>query len=92
MEFKDRDAEEGCLLYVAGEFARTGLYYPYRDSETRGRDFCGHSHSFEGVLESLFDDPRNFSIEGYESYYSAQERDMLTAVQEQLRRNSPSRG
>ena len=27
--FTERDAEEGDLLYVAGEYARKGLYFPY---------------------------------------------------------------
>ncbi|MBQ3707168.1 MAG: hypothetical protein II889_04575 [Clostridia bacterium] len=85
VEFEDRDAEEGCLLYVAGEFARTGLYFPYHDTASRKRDYPGHAHSFEGVLEALLDDPAGFSIEGFEDAYSAQERDMLRAVQERLR-------
>ena len=30
VEFADRDPEEGDLLYVASEYARTGLCFPYR--------------------------------------------------------------
>ena len=84
VDFEDRDSEEGGLLYVAGEFARTGLYYPYRDSATKGREYPGHAHSFEGVLHALLDDPAGFTIEGFEEYYSEQERDMLRAVQKRL--------
>ena len=85
VDFEDRDSEEGNLLYVAGEFAKTGLYFPYNDSETKGREYPGHAHSFEGVLHALLDDPEGFTIEGFEEYYSEQERDMLRAVRERLR-------
>lgn len=85
VDFEDRDSEEGNLLYVAGEFAKTGLYFPYNDSETKGREYPGHAHSFEGVLHALLDDPAGFTIEGFEVYYSEQERDMLRAVQKRLR-------
>ena len=57
VDFEDRDSEEGGLLYVAGEFAKTGLYFPYNDSGTKGREYPGHAHSFEGVLHALLDDP-----------------------------------
>ena len=80
MDFPDRDSEEGDLLYVASEFARTGLYFPYNDTSTKDREYNGHAHSFEGVLQALLDDPEGFSIEGLEEYYSAQEREMLEAV------------
>ena len=84
VDFEDRDTEEGSLLYVAGEFARTGLYFPYNDSETKGREYPGHAHSFEGVLHALPDDPAGFGIDGFEEYYSGQERDMLRAVRKRL--------
>ena len=84
VDFEDRDSEEGGLLYVAGEFAKTGLYFPYNDSETRGREYPGHAHSFEGVLHALIDDPAGFTVEGFEEYYSEQERDMLRAVRERM--------
>ena len=84
VDFEDRDSEEGGLLYVAGEFAKTGLYFPYNDSETKGREYPGHAHSFEGVLHALLDDPAGFTIESFEEYYSEQEREMLRAVRERL--------
>ena len=84
MDFEDRDSEEGGLLYVAGVFAKTGLYFPYNDFETKGREYPGHAHSFEGVLHALLDDPAGFTIEGFEEHYSEQERDMLRAVRERL--------
>ena len=90
VEFPDRDAEEGDLLYVASEFARTGLYFPYNDSTTRTKDYCGHSHGFEGVLAALLDDPAGFTIDGFEKYYSDQERKMLKAIQEKLNESNDS--
>ena len=35
VEFPDRDAEEGDILYVACEYARTGLFFPYNDSSSK---------------------------------------------------------
>lgn len=84
VDFKDRASETGSLLYVAGEFARTGLYFPYNDSGTKESKYPGHCHSFEGVLHALIEDPVGFTIEGFEDVYSAQERDMLRVVQEKL--------
>lgn len=84
VEFPDRDMEEGSLQYVASEFARTGLYYPYHNSKTKQEDYCGHAHEFDGIIEALLDDPEGFSIEGFEAYYSEQERKMLLAIQEKL--------
>ena len=71
-------------MYVASEFARTSLYFPYNDSQTKDREYSGHDHYFEGVLKALLDDPEGFSIEGFEEYYSAQEQEMLEAVQKRL--------
>ena len=84
VEFPDRDAEEGDILYVACEFARTGLFFPYNDSVSKEQGFHDHSHDFEGVLEALLEDPAGFTIEGFEEYYSEQEKKMLRAVQEKL--------
>ena len=81
--FSDRDAEEGDLLYVASEYARTSLYFPYYTTKAMGG--CGHDHYFEGVLEALLDDPEDFSIQGLEEYYSQQEIKMLEAIQRKLK-------
>lgn len=80
--FPDREDEEGDLLYVASEFARIGLYYPYHTAKALGGH--GHDHYFEGVLEALLDDPEEFSIKGYEEHYSRQEMELLDAVQRKL--------
>ena len=84
VDFPDGDSEEGDLLYVASEFARTGLYFAYNESQTKKREYSGHVHSFEGVLHALLEDPEGFTIEGSEEYYSAQEREMLEAVQRKM--------
>ena len=83
VNFPDRDVEEGDLLYVVSEFARAGLYFPYHTTKALGGR--GHDHYFEGVLESLLDDPEGFSIQGYEEHYSKQEIEMLEAIQQKLR-------
>ena len=44
-----------------------------------------YDHSFEGVIRALLEDPEGFTIEGFEDYYSAQEQEMLTDIQEKLR-------
>ena len=77
VDFPDRDSEEGDLLYVASEYARTGLYYPYNVAVTAGKEYSGHAHSFEGVIQALLDDPAGFSIAGFEEFYSKQEQEML---------------
>ncbi len=53
VEFTDRAPEEGDLLYVASEYAWSGLYFPYNTSQTIGKEYSGHSHSFQGVLHAL---------------------------------------
>ena len=84
VDIPDWGTEEGSLLYVAGEFARTSLVYPFNTSETMGKEYSDHEHSFNGVIENLLIDPKGFSIEGFEDYYSRQEIEMLTAIQKKI--------
>lgn len=84
VDFPDRDSEEGDLLYVASEFARTGLIFPYNTSRSQGSEYHEHSHGFEGVIRALLDDPNGFTIRGFEEYYSKQEREMLSEIQNKL--------
>ena len=84
VRFPNRDDEEGDLLYVASEFAKTGLYYPYNNKRTMDKEYSGHAHTFEGVVEALLDDPDWFSIAGFESSYSEQEIKFLEAIKEQM--------
>lgn len=87
VDFPDRDSEEGDLLYVASEYARTGLYYPYNVAVTAGKEYSGHAHSFEGVIQALLDDPAGFSIAGFEEFYSKQEQEMLLDIRNKLMNN-----
>ena len=83
--FPDGNAEEGGLYYVACEYARTSLYFPYNSSQTKDKEWNGHAHSIDGVIHSLLEDPEGFTIEGFEEYYSKQERDLLATLQSKLR-------
>ncbi len=38
-----------------------------------------------GVLKALLENPKHFNIEGFEEYYSEQERQLLNKMQEKLR-------
>ena len=74
--------EEGCLEYVCGEFAKAGLFYPFRiGTDETEHD---HEHTFEGVLASLMEAPEHFSIRGFEDHYSKQEIAFLDKVREKL--------
>jgi len=77
----DHGHEEGDLLYVVSEYVRGGLYFPFSYGPDGARD---HEHEFELVIQSLLYDPKTFSIEGYEEYYSAQELKLLKAIQDKL--------
>lgn len=69
------------------EYARTGLYYPYNVAVTAGKEYSGHAHSFEGVIQALLDDPAGFSIAGFEEFYSKQEQEMLLDIRNKLMNN-----
>lgn len=84
VDFTDRASEEGPLWYVASEYSQSGLYFPYNDSSTMDKDYNGHDHFFEGVIEALLEDPKGFTIAGFEEYYSVQERELLAAIQTKL--------
>lgn len=84
IDFPDRDSEEGDLLYIAGEFAKVDLCFPYNIAATVGKEYSGHAHSFEGVIKVLLDDPVGFSIAGFEEFYSKQEQDMLLNTRNKL--------
>lgn len=85
VEFPNRATEEGDLLYVTCEYLRTSLYYPYNTGETKGKEFHGHSHSIDSVIGAVLHDPEGFTIDGFEKYYSQQERELLLNLQEKLK-------
>lgn len=84
VEFTDRAPEEGDLFYVASEYAWSGLYFPYNTTQTLGKEYSGHAHSFQGVLHALLDDPAGFTIAGFEDSYSQQEQEFLSKLQKKL--------
>lgn len=73
--------EEGPLEYVVSEFVKGGLFFPFWYGN---KEYHSHSHSFEGVLRFLLDDPVTFSIKGFEESYSAQEIKLLDKFQKKL--------
>jgi len=74
--------EEGCIEYVMSEFVKGGLYFPFKygAEEEKGR----HSHTFDGLIQDVMRNPQEFSIEGYEEYYSDQELEFLTKIKNKL--------
>lgn len=84
VDFPDRASEEGSLLCVSCEFLRTSLYYPFNDSQTKGKAYPGHGHSFEDVLRAVLHDPDGFDISGFESYYSQQEAELPGMMKQKL--------
>lgn len=81
MEYGD---EEGDATYIAGEFVKGGLIYPFHSVRPEKEEYHNHCHNFNEVLEFLFEKPDYFSIEGLEEYYSLQEQELLKAVKEKL--------
>lgn len=77
----EEGTETGDALYIASEFAKTGLYYRYR---VNGE--LEHVHSFEQIIDDLLRNNGNVSIEGFEEYFSAQELRLLLALQLKYKR------
>ena len=73
------EKETGSLLYATSEYIKMSLYYPFLVDGVRD-----HEHSFESVIESLLKYPESFSIEKFEEFYSQQEREFLSKLQEEL--------
>lgn len=73
--------EEGDAIYIASEFIKGGLIYPFHSEPPEKEKYHNHEHTFNDVVEFLLKKPEYFSIEGFEEYYSEQERELL----EQLR-------
>lgn len=76
--------EEGELLYVIGEYTRSGLWYPFTMAESAERGYQYHEHTFTGVVEALLSDPSDFSVAGFEEFYSKQELELLEKLQTKL--------
>lgn len=84
------------LSDALGDIAFTGFYYSFTDKHMRGKSVNGklvwqsvvehnHAHSFEEVVNALYDSPESFSIaKDEEQYYSKQELEYLRRVQKYL--------
>ena len=81
MEYGD---EEGDAIYIASEFIKGGLIFPFHSEETKKEKYHNHCHEFSEVVEYLLKRPEYFSIAGFEEYYSKQEREMLLVLKEKL--------
>lgn len=69
--------EEGDALYIASEFVKGGLIYPFHSQPPEKEQHHNHTHAFSSVVEFLLKKPYYFSIDGFEDYYSQQERKLL---------------
>lgn len=76
--------EEGDLTYITCEYLRTSLYYPYDAGPRMVEDFEPHEHDFGDLLAEVYRDPEQFTIEGREEYYSAQEAKLISKLREKL--------
>ena len=76
--------EEGELLYVIGEYTRSGLWYPFTKAKPAEGGYQHHEHTFTGIVEALLSDPSDFSVAGFEENYSKQELDLLEKLQTKL--------
>ncbi len=76
--------EEGDALYIASEFVKGGLIYPFHSEAPEKGKHRNHAHDFTSVVEFLLNRPPYFSIEGFEEHYSTQEQELLVQLQKKL--------
>jgi len=76
--------EVGDALYIAGEYARAGVIYPFHSEPPEHEEHYEHVHCFEGVVEYVMSAPSFFSIDGFDEYYSVQEQNMLQKLWEKI--------
>ncbi|MGN0485059.1 MAG: type II toxin-antitoxin system HicB family antitoxin [Lachnospiraceae bacterium] len=77
-------SEEGDAIYIASEFVKGGLFYPFHSEPSWKEQYYNHAHDFESVVSFLLERPAFFSIAGYEDYYSQQERELLDQLRMKL--------
>ena len=53
-------------------------------SKSAERGYKHHEHTFTGIVEALLSDPSDFSVAGFEEFYSKQELDLLEKLQTKL--------
>lgn len=76
--------EEGDAIYIAGEFVKGGLYYPFHSEPPEQENHHNHEHEFTSIIEFLLEKPEYFSIKGFEEYYSLQERELIDRIVKKL--------
>lgn len=74
--------EEGDAIYIASEFVKDGLYYPFYSEVSHKKH--NHEHDFASVVSFLLKRPEYFSVDGFEEYYSQQELNLLNKIREKL--------
>ena len=79
--------EEGDATYIASEFVKGGLIYPFHSEPPEKEEYHNHTHDFNSVVEFLLNKPAYFSIDGFEEYYSEQEKELLNCLKVKLRKN-----
>ncbi len=77
--------EEGDVIYIASEFVRGGLYYPFHSEPPSKEQHSNHAHDFPSVVSYLLKRPDYFSVAGYEEYYSQQELELLNKLKTKLK-------
>lgn len=76
--------EEGDATYIASEFVKDGLYYPFHSEPSCKEQHHNHAHDFATVISFLLKRPEYFSVAGFEEYYSRQELELLDKIKTKL--------
>lgn len=76
--------EEGDAIYIASEFVKDGLYYPFHSEPPCKEQHHNHAHDFVAVVTYLLKRPEHFSVVGFEEYFSQQELEFLDKVKMKL--------
>lgn len=76
--------EEGDAIYIASEFVKEGLYYPFHSEPSCKEEHYNHAHDFAAVVSFLLERPEFFSVAGFEEYYSRQELQLLNKIKMKL--------
>lgn len=77
--------EIGDASYIASEFIKDGVIYPFHTEPPETEQQHNHEHGFDAVLEYVLRCPKYFSIEGFEEYYSMQEQRILEKLWEKMK-------
>lgn len=77
--------ERGTLEYVMAEFSQYCEIYHFKYEDAPHMEvWQDHEHEFAGVLLSLINCPKHFSVEDFEDEYSKQQLDLMKVVKEKL--------